>query len=756
MSALSKRAGWRWGSRSMKEAREAGMTLIEVLVAVVLLMLVLVPASAFLISGLGLSTSSSVRTTAVSLASSQLSKLRSSLLAYYPTPSPPPPLASGSNPAICNPLTGSSAYTGATACGAFTPVPGSLPATETVGGFLYTISYSVSWASSESSVPTGGQPSSSCASSGFGPYPPAMINVNVTVGYKLHNQSYSVNANALFSPPLNYYNPNYGYVAVYGGPGTSGDAVYMIGDSSPTGSVVYASQLDSNGCAFFINVPAQPSGASPAATYLVESAGGYARTVTVCNGQTSDVPLYAVALLPSAGGFGGCGALSATKHVYPKISVSPTSLTLTNLVLNTPSSSKTITVTDIGNWPLAINSVVITGPDSANFAVTGGSCGSGGATIAPSQTCTISVDFTPTNPAVYVYNANLVINSDAVNNSALAVPLEGMSLDCYEQVVYGYHPTAYWPLTDKIPPTAQDISGNHYNGTMSSGVTVGQPGPLACDPSATSVGMNGTNGYVSTPITGFSPSQLTVEAWVKPSGYTGNPRIVANDHTDAGPPWTKGFQLEINNGGRSGFFDVGNGSAEGRAVWSMSQALPLNQWYFYVGVYNGSSVTAYLDGAEVGSMPFSGGAVAASPYPVEIGYNPAYNGDYFQGDIGQVAIFTTAITQAQVQHEYTTATNGNTSGTVQMNAWSAACYADAVNQNAGSGSPFGPDAFWRLDEQSGNIAYNSSGANEGAQPAGNSAYNYDGTLQGGVSIMQPGVLSCDLADGAMSFSQALP
>jgi hypothetical protein len=51
-------------------------------------------------------------------------------------------------------------------------------------------------------------------------------------------------------------------------------------------------------------------------------------------------------------------------------------------------------------------------------------------------------------------------------------------------------------------------------------------------------------------------------------------REMVNVHPDKISP---GFQLMFNSGGASGFFDVGNGTVEGRASWS--QQLIAGTWW---------------------------------------------------------------------------------------------------------------------------------------------------------------------------------
>ena len=189
-------------------------------------------------------------------------------------------------------------------------------------------------------------------------------------------------------------------------------------------------------------------------------------------------------------------------------------------------------------------------------------------------------------------------------------------------------------------------------------------------------------------------SALTVSVWFNATSLTrvagggggGNPRLVANSHTDVD---AKGFQLMFNSGGASGFFDVGNGTAEGRASWS--QQLVEGTWYHYVGVYNGATVTAYLNGVQVASTAFAGGAIAAGTGPdINIARNPTYTGDYFTGAIYDARIYEQALSAAQVLALYQAVTPPPPSGptaewTLTQASVSGATEADASgNGNAGT------------------------------------------------------------------------
>jgi len=204
-------------------------------------------------------------------------------------------------------------------------------------------------------------------------------------------------------------------------------------------------------------------------------------------------------------------------------------------------------------------------------------------------------------------------------------------------------PTAEWTLTQASVSgaTVADASGNGNAATVVNGpLTFGAMG----------ANFNGQQ-YVDSTLT-VTSSALTVSVWfnatsltaVAGSRGTGNPRLVANSRTNSD---YGGFQLLFASGGASGFFDVGNGTAEGRASWS--QQLVAGTWYHYVGVYNGATVIAYLNGVQVASTGFAGGAIAAGTGPdINIARDPSYAGDYFVGAIWDVRIYEQALSAAQV------------------------------------------------------------------------------------------------------------
>jgi len=204
--------------------------------------------------------------------------------------------------------------------------------------------------------------------------------------------------------------------------------------------------------------------------------------------------------------------------------------------------------------------------------------------------------------------------------------------------------TAWWKFDEGSGSTAVDSSGSGKNGNETN-----SPSYVAGKIGAHALSFNGSTSYVDIPSLTVTYSAFTVSAWIKPSNINNgdNPRIVADDHTDSDD---KGFQLMYNNGGATGFFDVGNGTTEGRATWS--QQLANGTWYLYTGVYDGSYVYAYINGVLVATTSYSGGAIAAGSVDVNIARNAQYSGDYFPGAIDEVRIYNRALSSTDVAQLY--------------------------------------------------------------------------------------------------------
>ena len=99
-------------------------------------------------------------------------------------------------------------------------------------------------------------------------------------------------------------------------------------------------------------------------------------------------------------------SLSGTGAV-PGVGLSPSSLTFTLQLLGIPSAAKLVTVTNTGTGTLNISLVTITGTNSSDFSQTN-TCS---ASVAPGNTCTISVTFNPSKIGTRVATLNVTDNA---------------------------------------------------------------------------------------------------------------------------------------------------------------------------------------------------------------------------------------------------------------------------------------------------------------------------------------------------------
>jgi len=109
----------------------------------------------------------------------------------------------------------------------------------------------------------------------------------------------------------------------------------------------------------------------------------------------------------------------ATSTPAPKISATPSSVNFGSVALGATPAAKIVTIKNTGTSALTINSINITGTDSAEFGQTG-SC----TTIAAGGSCPVSVTFTPALPYAKK-TALLTIASSDLKKPTLNVKLSG-------------------------------------------------------------------------------------------------------------------------------------------------------------------------------------------------------------------------------------------------------------------------------------------------------------------------------------------
>jgi hypothetical protein len=216
----------------------------------------------------------------------------------------------------------------------------------------------------------------------------------------------------------------------------------------------------------------------------------------------------------------------------------------------------------------------------------------------------------------------------------------------YTSSVLTDNPFAYYRCNEVSGSTAYDSSGNGHDAAINGNIELGQNGAVL---GGGSILLDGSSGYIALPsavnVGGWSA--ISLEIWIKLSTVIGAyPRLISS-----GTPQSSNTDIDFGinlSSGDSGFFNVGTGSTNASLgffqVWSTTHNT--NGWYHLVMTYDGTTIAAYVDGVPSNSTT-AGGAIAVSSN-VNIGRNPAYNGDYLPASVAEIAIYPTALSAARI------------------------------------------------------------------------------------------------------------
>jgi hypothetical protein len=216
------------------------------------------------------------------------------------------------------------------------------------------------------------------------------------------------------------------------------------------------------------------------------------------------------------------------------------------------------------------------------------------------------------------------------------------------------HPTTYLRLDERGGAIASDSSGTGNDGTYQSGVTFQSPGPLVSDPADTAVRWKGGPGTAVTQSGATLPSgnsARTVEFWIRTVGCTERPTLiyggsgVSNDRFEAQLQGCN-FQpttLNLYTGGQT-------------FTWSSLPGIWWDGvWHLFDVTYDGTDVSAYMDGQTLGSF------LVAAPLATVTPGNGFAVADYESGnccspvDFAEAAVYPGALTPASIDAHWTAA-----------------------------------------------------------------------------------------------------
>jgi RHS repeat-associated protein len=290
----------------------------------------------------------------------------------------------------------------------------------------------------------------------------------------------------------------------------------------------------------------------------------------------------------------------------------------------------------------------------------------------------------------------------------------GASATGYAANVIADSPVGFWRLSEPGGNLAMDQSGFAGTGTYYGGYMPG--GSMMPTDPARSTYFNGT-AYVTLPTYSIT-NAVTVEAWVYASTYNQSGFIVGKT------PVNQNWELFVYNNviyWRTGGVSCGTA---GSYTDLTTPAPSVNMWHHIVAVENGTTGQIFIDGSLVASSSAMD-VIGNTTYPVEIGRFGAYGGCgagyYFTGSIGNVAVYSAALSSVRVLAHYTAAKAPPPTGSP---------YPSAVLSDS-------PAGYWRLGETGPN---NQTTA---AQDISGNGLTGTYTPALGYTLGQPGALGTD-------------
>lgn len=208
------------------------------------------------------------------------------------------------------------------------------------------------------------------------------------------------------------------------------------------------------------------------------------------------------------------------------------------------------------------------------------------------------------------------------------------------------HPTAFWRLSDTSGTTAVDSAGFN-DATYSGGFTLGAP--AFHGETGTAVSLNGSSGRAIAPLNSvLNPAgPFSCEFWCQPATVAFFVPVGSMDR----PGRTGGYEFYL-QGNYPGFeFHTASGGGYD-AIDGDNTAPAAGSWNHVVGVYDGTNIYLYVNGAP--ASPDFSSAITVTPNTVRGFYigSRADNVRFFNGAIADVAFYNYALSELQISNHY--------------------------------------------------------------------------------------------------------
>jgi hypothetical protein len=206
----------------------------------------------------------------------------------------------------------------------------------------------------------------------------------------------------------------------------------------------------------------------------------------------------------------------------------------------------------------------------------------------------------------------------------------------------------HWKLTETVGTTATDSTLNANHGTYTNGVSLGTSSNVPGYNVKAAV-FDGTNDYVAVSneslydITG----SMSVAAWIRVTAFDANYQAIVTKGVSAWRLTRYQTQNKIQ------FALTGTSASPVTSVTTVDDG----KWHHVVGVYNGSTMKLYVDGALDATLN-STGSISSSNDALEIGRNSQLAGSEWNGAVYDARVYNRAITAEEVSQLYGTGFSG--------------------------------------------------------------------------------------------------
>ena len=227
-------------------------------------------------------------------------------------------------------------------------------------------------------------------------------------------------------------------------------------------------------------------------------------------------------------------------------------------------------------------------------------------------------------------------DSDTLNYKLLASDFTG-----YRQTVLDDQPVGYWRLERTTLKTAVDETGQGFDGRYENAPSF-QSGAIA-QTSDAAVQFNGIDQHITIPDSGrLTPQRLTVEAWVNPSAFGNNGKVLMKGAS---------YELSISSTTPGRIFFFVNGSNT-----KVDAPLNVGEWSHVVGTFDSTTLRLYVNGMLVSTKPYSA-SVKYSSQPLVIGAGGGRR-SYWNGALDEIAIYERVLSAQEVLRHYRKGING--------------------------------------------------------------------------------------------------